>query len=154
MELCDALDEKLVFLDIENLDKRAVLKKMSDKISDLCGVPEDRILDALISREELTSTGIGSGLAIPHARISGIHEHYLAFGRSVHGMDYEAVDGKPVYILFLLLSPPESIAQHLQFLARLSKYLHDTSFREKLLRVREEKKVIEIIREKARVHSK
>lgn len=152
INLSDVLKEELVTLNLDAHSKDEVLSGFCRQASLVSGIEEHRLRKLLDTREELSSTAIGSGLAIPHARVDGLSSHLLGFARSIQGIDFDAVDGKPVYLLFLLFSPKDLAGEHLRFLAKLSKYLHDTSFREKLLRVREYPQLIEILKEKSEAY--
>jgi PTS system nitrogen regulatory IIA component len=92
----------------------------------------EKAVEILQQRENLGSTGIGDGVAIPHGKISDIKELVVAFGRSKDGIDFGAIDGKPVHIFFLLLAPDNSAGQHLKALAKISKMLKTVNFRKKL----------------------
>ena len=86
------------------------------------------IIDILKQRESLGSTGIGDGVAIPHGKISDIHDIVMAFGRSEDGIAFDSLDGKPVHLFFMVLAPENSAGQHLKILAKISKMLKDESF--------------------------
>jgi nitrogen PTS system EIIA component len=92
------------------------------------------ILDILKQRENLGSTGIGDGVAIPHAKISDLKDIVVAFGRSKEGIAYDSIDSKPVHLFFMLLAPESSAGQHLKILAKISKMLKDDGFRNNLLK--------------------
>lgn len=92
-----------------------------------------KAIDVLLQREKLGSTGIGEGVAIPHGKVSDLQELVVAFGRSKKGIDFDAIDGKPVHLFFLLLAPEGSTGQHLKALARISKMLKTPNFRKTLL---------------------
>lgn len=92
-----------------------------------------KAIDVLQQREKLGSTGIGDGVAIPHGRVSDLHELVVAFGRSHQGIAFDAIDGKPVHLFFLLLAPENSTGQHLKALAKISKMIKTTNFRKKLI---------------------
>ncbi|MFO7570285.1 MAG: PTS sugar transporter subunit IIA [Smithellaceae bacterium] len=92
----------------------------------------EKAVEVLQQRENLGSTGIGDGVAIPHGKISDIRELVVAFGRSQNGIDFGAIDGKPVFLFFLLLAPENSAGQHLKALAKISKMLKTVNFRKKL----------------------
>lgn len=92
----------------------------------------EKAVEILQQRENLGSTGIGDGVAIPHGKIADIKELVVAFGRSKDGIDFGAIDGKPVHIFFLLLAPENSAGQHLKALAKISKMLKTVNFRKKL----------------------
>jgi nitrogen PTS system EIIA component len=92
------------------------------------------VVDILKKRENLGSTGIGEGVAIPHGKISDIDDIIIAFGKSTEGIAYDSIDGKPVHLLFLLLAPENTASQHLKILANISRMLKEINFREKLLK--------------------
>ncbi len=92
-----------------------------------------KAIDVLQQREKLGSTGIGDGVAIPHGKVSDLQDLVVAFGRSKKGVDFDAIDGKPVYLFFLLLAPENSTGQHLKALAKISKMLKTPNFRKKLI---------------------
>jgi len=91
------------------------------------------VMEVLQQREKLGSTGIGDGVAIPHGKIPELSELVVAFGRSKEGISFDSIDGRPVYIFFLLLAPENSAGQHLKILAKISKMLKVVDFRKKLM---------------------
>jgi mannitol/fructose-specific phosphotransferase system IIA component (Ntr-type) len=109
-----------------------------EAIEELChglegrpGIPDRAAcVGAVCAREELTGTGTGGGLAIPHARLSGLERPVLVFGRSVGGIDWDAPDGEPVHVMFLLLSPVEDHGLQLQILAALARGLSHGAVRD------------------------
>jgi PTS system nitrogen regulatory IIA component len=108
-------------------------------------IHEAKIMEVLMQRESLGSTGIGDGVAIPHGKIADLNEIVVGFGRSLEGIDYNALDGKPVHLLFLLLAPEDSAGQHLKVLAKISKMLKDVQFRKKLLKAKSQRDLYKII---------
>jgi PTS system nitrogen regulatory IIA component len=103
------------------------------------------IIEILKQRENLGSTGIGEGVAIPHGKISALNDIIVAFGRSIEGVAFDSLDGKPVHLLFLLLAPENSAGQHLKILAKISKMLKDINFRKKLLKAKSQSDLYKII---------
>jgi len=123
-------------LELTSTTREAVLEELVAHIPQLAARPEARhkLLQALLEREHLHSTGIGDGIALPHARealADVVDEPVLVFGRHAGGIAYNAVDGKPVRLFFLLLAP--SITQHLAMLARISRLLRNEALRKALL---------------------
>jgi PTS system nitrogen regulatory IIA component len=104
-----------------------------------------KVIEVLQQRENLGSTGIGEGLAIPHGKISTLDEIVVAFGRSKKGVDFDSLDGKPVHIFFLLLAPENSVGQHLKALAKISKMLKTANFRQKLIETDSKKDLYKLI---------
>ena len=127
---------KIEFLN-ENLLSNTKADVLAELISVLMnsGLKIDKVkaIDVLQHREKLGSTGIGDGVAIPHGKVTDIHEIVVAFGRSSQGIDFDAIDGKPVHLFFLLLAPESSTGQHLKALAKISKMLKTPHFRKKLM---------------------
>jgi PTS system nitrogen regulatory IIA component len=115
-------------------NKRDVLGELIEvMIESGLKIDSAKAIDVLLQREKLGSTGIGEGVAIPHGKVSDLQELVVAFGRSKKGIDFDAIDGKPVHLFFLLLAPEGSTGQHLKALARISKMLKTTNFRKTLL---------------------
>ncbi len=96
-------------------------------------IDTEKILEAILKRESLESTGIGNGIAIPHAQIESLNKFYLALGLSEKGIDFCAVDEKPVKIVFLVLSGNKDKILYIRILARLARLLHNNQFRTNLL---------------------
>jgi len=93
----------------------------------------ESVVNVLLEREKLGSTGIGDGIAIPHGKHRDLDDLMISFGRSPEGIDFDAMDGKPVHIFFLLMAPEKSTGQHLKVLAKISRMLKDGKFREDLM---------------------
>ncbi len=133
MNMKDALKESCVIADLKGRTKEEVLTelvtalKASGAVSDV-----EETITVILEREKLGSTGIGEGIAIPHGKMKGIDSILCAFGRSKEGVDFDAVDNKPVHILFLLLAPDDSAGLHIQMLSRISRILRDSTFRKHL----------------------
>ena len=124
MKIQDILSQDSVWVEKNVLPKRKMLEKMAHIAAEKTGQAEAVILDALIERERLGTTGIGRGVAIPHSPIPKLKKIFCAFVKSTP-MDFEATDGKPVEFLFLLLVPPNAGADHLKALAKLSRILRN-----------------------------
>src|SRR6185369_12611528 len=91
-----------------------------------------RLVEVLLEREELGSTAIGEGIAIPHGKLAGVGNVVAAFGRSTGGIDFDSLDGNPTRLFVLLVAPEDSAGVHLKALARVSRLLKDKGFRERL----------------------
>ncbi|MGN0920074.1 MAG: PTS sugar transporter subunit IIA [Alphaproteobacteria bacterium] len=124
MKIQDILTQDSIWVEKNVLPKKKMLEKMAYLAAEKTGAPKAVILDALIERERLGTTGIGRGVAIPHSPIPTLQKIFCAFVKSAP-MDFEATDGKPVQFLFLLLVPPNAGADHLKALAKLSRLLRD-----------------------------
>jgi PTS system nitrogen regulatory IIA component len=136
MKLSDFLSPERVLANIEAQNKRDALKEISEFVST---VEKDdvltakRLFNAILDREELGSTGIGDGVAIPHAKIHGLKNLCACFARSQDGVDFKAIDSEPVRLIFMLLVPENSAGIHLKALARISRVLKERDFREQLI---------------------
>jgi len=134
MKISDLFHEDMVIAELRGTTKQQVLEEMVQRLA--VRHPEidtAELLKVLLEREKLGSTGIGNGIAIPHGKVEKINDILLAFGRSKQGIPFDALDGKPVYLIFLLVAPANSAGAHLKALARLSRLLKDKQFRETLL---------------------
>ena len=112
--------------------KKQLLQEMSQRAAELTGLPAHLILGTLLERERLGSTGIGDGIAIPHGKFEQLDRLHGLFARLETGLDFEAVDDRPVDLVFLLLAPADAGADHLRALAQISRLLRDPDFRQKL----------------------
>jgi PTS system fructose-specific IIA component/PTS system nitrogen regulatory IIA component len=131
MDLTDFLIEKALVPELQAKDKEAVIKELVRSLTKTNAIKADdesSVVDALMKREELGSTGIGQGVAVPHARHPAIKELVGVFGHSTGGVDFNALDGEPVHAIFLLLSPVASSGEHLQALALISRMLRNDNF--------------------------
>jgi PTS system nitrogen regulatory IIA component len=95
-------------------------------------IDADRLLEVLIEREALQSTGIGEGVAIPHGKMAGLDRLVASFARSPEGVDFESIDGQATHHFFLLVVPEHSGGQYLKALARISRFFRDAAFRQAL----------------------
>ena len=125
MNISNILTEKNVFLGLKSGSKREFLQDLAQKASEASGIDALTIFDSIMERENLGSTGFGSGTALPHSRFSGLDKVYAFFLKPSYPMDFDAIDNKPVDLVFLLMSPEGSGADHLTALAMLSRILKD-----------------------------
>jgi nitrogen PTS system EIIA component len=124
VEITDLVTPERAIISLQARSKPHLLIELARRAATATGLPQKRIADALQARESLGSTGVGAGIAIPHARIAGIGQFYGLFVRLRPSIDYDAVDGQPVDLVFLLLIPANS-KEHLQALAAISRRLRD-----------------------------
>ncbi len=114
--------------------KKAVLISLVDLlVSNHPELDREQLLQVLLKREELRSTGIEEGVAFPHGRVAGLDTLVACFGRCRQGVDFDSFDGKPTYFFFVLLIPEQAQGSHLKALARLNRLFQDVSFRERIL---------------------
>lgn len=137
-----------IVLSLEAGSKREALQELADAAS--AGLPDlsrDQVLQVLQERENLGSTGIGEGIAIPHGKLKGIDRIVICFGRSRTGVPFDAVDGKPVHLFFVLLTPQSAAREYLHTLAQLSRFLKNPSVRARLLQAGSAEELSAIFRE-------
>lgn len=125
MNISDIMDKSRIYVAFKPMNKRELLQEMADAASKVVNVDSRTIFDSLLERENLGSTGFGSGTAIPHARLNNIDKPYVFLVKTENAVDFEAVDKKPVDLAFLLLSPEDNGADHLTALALVSRILKD-----------------------------
>ena len=148
MKITDILDESSVIQDLRAITKKGVLEELSHVLVERGKLPDqEKVVEVLLEREKLGSTGIGDGIAIPHGQMKGIKELVISFGRSIKGVDFESIDNKPTHLFFLLVAPENSAGVHLKALARISRLLKDSSFRNRLMEARDRKDLFMIIAE-------
>lgn len=133
MVLTQILQPTCVKAPLEGKDKNSVITELVDLL-DANGLLLDRnaALEAVFAREQTRSTGIGSGIAIPHGKCNAVKELVMAVGVAHEPIDFESVDGKPVTIVILLVSPADQTGPHIQALARISRLMLDQRFKESL----------------------
>ena len=148
MKVMDILARDAVILDLGVQSKREVLATMSNALAKVePQIEAGRLLEVLLEREALQSTGIGEGVAIPHGKMVGLDRLVASFARSHEGVDFEAIDGQPTHHFFLLVVPEHSGGQYLKALARISRFFRDPTFRQKLSEVESLEDVIHAIEE-------
>ncbi len=148
--LSELVSAATINLNLQGGDREAVLGELAGQIPQLAGQPaaREKLLQALRDREQLHSTGIGDGIALPHARnglVGLVNQSVIVFGRHPKGIAYGAIDGAPTRLFFLLIAP--TVTQHLGILARLSRVLREPKLRQALLTVDRPEKVISLLRE-------
>ena len=146
MKIKDILDEASIIQDLRSTNKKGVLEELSNVLVERGKLPDrDKVVEVLLDREKLGSTGIGDGIAIPHGKMKGIKELATSFGRSIKGVNFESIDNKPTYLFFLLVAPENSAGIHLKALARISRLLKDPSFRNRLMEGRDREDLFRVI---------
>jgi nitrogen PTS system EIIA component len=132
MEIADILQPNGVIANLRAANKRQALQELAKRAAQLSGKHERAIFDVLLERERLGTTGIGHGTAVPHGRMPDLTQIHGVFARLEKPVDFEAIDNQPVDLIFLLLTPANSGADHLKALARISRLLRDKAMCDKL----------------------
>jgi len=147
MKITEFLDKRGIKMDVESSEKEDVLKELVDVLAEVKDVGDKKlILKALIDRENLGSTGIGQGIAIPHGKTDKVKEIVAVLGVSRKGVNFDALDGESVYLFFLLVAPKDNPGPHLKALAQISRLLRDSFFCELIKRCQTPEEVFELIR--------
>lgn len=132
MQLGDFLDFDAITTRLSGGNKKSLLQQLANLAAQRLGIMPAEILATLTEREQLGSTGFGQGVAIPHGKIEGLSRIYCLFARLSEPLDYKAIDGRPVDLVFLLLSPPDAGAEHLKALAAISRVTRHRQTLEKM----------------------
>ena len=146
MKIMDILVRDAVILDVESGAKEGLLAEMARALAkSVPALDPDRLLEVLMEREALQSTGIGEGVAIPHGKIAGLETLVASFARCREGLDFDSIDGQPTQLFFLLVVPEHSGGAHLKALARISRFFRDSEFRDKLVQAESVESVLDAI---------
>jgi PTS system nitrogen regulatory IIA component len=130
------------------VDKRSILKELSSVLVKPCQVASaEELIQVLLDREKLGSTGIGEGIAIPHGRLKKLNTFLISFGRSKKGVDFDSIDRKPTQLFFLVMAPENSAVENLKLLSRIVTLLKDASFKKSLMEAKTQKEIFQIISE-------
>lgn len=149
MKFCDIISEDCVVLDLPRKNKKSVIEAMCKKLKKIHGIEisAKAICDKVCEREKLGTTGIGGGIAIPHARIKGLEKVFVMVGIVKDGMNYEAVDGQPVHVVVLIVAPEGSVDEYANLLAMATSLARDPHLANFLKTCKSEKEVIETLRQ-------
>ncbi len=132
MEMTDLIDPGSVVTNLRVTSKKQALQELAKRAAELTAQPEWAILEVLIERERLGTTGVGNGIAIPHGKLPGLDRLYALFARLETPIDFDAIDEQPVDLICVLLAPETAGADLLKALAQVSRLLHDRAICEKL----------------------
>jgi PTS system nitrogen regulatory IIA component len=146
MRIIDILSKDSI---VENLTSRSKKEVIQELVKALPKgrYDSDKLVQILLEREKLGSTGIGDGVAIPHGKLGDIDKLMASFGRSKKGVDFDALDGSPTHLFFLLVAPENSAGIHLKALAKISRLFKDGQFRNALMSAKDKEEIYDIIKE-------
>jgi PTS system nitrogen regulatory IIA component len=131
-DLSDLLAAEAILPRLLATSRRQALQQLTEALAKAAGIDARAAFDAVLIRERLSGTGMGEGVAIPHASVPGVARPIGAFARLEPAQDFDALDGRPADLVFLLLSPPDRGADHLKAFARISRFMRRADMREKL----------------------
>ena len=150
MNIMGFLDDQAVSTDVRAQTKEEVIRELVQLLVQSGAIKEkdvNKLVQILMKRESLGSTGIGQGVAIPHGKSDCVTRLVGAFGVSRTGVNFDSLDGEPVALFFLLVAPEDSAGPHLKALARISRLLKDKHFRDELRAAKDDKTLLKILRE-------
>ena len=141
MELADILAERAVLFCTDIKTKRQLFEQLSGRAAEITGRPESDILQSILNREELGSTGLGNGIAIPHGKVAGLKGVTALFARLAEPIEFDAMDDQPVDLVVMLLAPTGAGADHLKALSRVARLLRTETVVDELRRLEEPDKL-------------
>ena len=148
MELSDYLSESGTLMNISGRNKQEIIRHLVDLLTKTVRIKDvEDIIQKLEEREAQKTTGIGSGIAIPHCKSPEVHDVHIVIGISKEGIDFQSLDQQPVHFFFLLVAPEKGGSEHLKASAKIVRLFRDKSFREKLLSLNSAKEVLACIKE-------
>ena len=146
MTLLDILSADSTLVDLKGETKEDIIAELVDTLAVGDAISDrDKVLQAVLEREKIMSTGIGDGIAIPHGKSDAVEKLVAALGTQRRGVDFEALDGEPAYVFFLLVSPANVSGPHIKALARISRLLKNDDFKKMLIAAETAAEIIEII---------
>lgn len=153
MDLSDLISQDAVVANLKATSKKQALQVLAGKAANLLDLEERKVLDLLMERERLGTTGVGNGVGIPHAKVPGVEKPCGVFARLEHAVDFDAIDDQPVDLVFLLLAPEGAGAEHLKALARVSRMFRNKALCEKLRGSRDKTAIFALLSEPAETHA-
>lgn len=134
MKIADVLERKTIITNLEAKSKPEVIEELAERISSVfTNINQERLVEVLMEREKLCSTAVDSGVAIPHAKLSGISNIIAGFGRSAAGIDFDSLDAKKTHLFIVVIAPENSTGSHIQLLARISKIFRNPELRAEIM---------------------
>ncbi len=153
MGLSDLVDVSAVLPSLKANSKKQLLQLLAEKAAAATGLPERVIFDTILQRERLGSTGVGNGIAIQHGKLAGVDKIFGVFARLEQPVDFEALDDRPVDLVFLLLAPEGAGADHLKALSRIARVLRDNDTVQKIRNTKDAAAIFALLSETATPHA-
>lgn len=148
MKVSDLLNTKVVLTELNSSKKEDVINEMIDLFrNDIRVTDLEKVRDAVLERENIMSTGVGKGFAIPHGKTSAVTDIIGAFVKTSKDIAYDSLDGKPVNLIFLLVGKDTLVSTHIKLLSRISRLMNKDDFRERLLESKSPEDIIAIFNE-------
>ena len=147
MKVLDLLSKNNIIADLEGQNKEDVINELIDLFKEDPRVIDlEKVRDAVLEREKIMSTGVGKGFAIPHGKTNAVNDILAAFGKTGRPVEYDSLDGHPVYLVFLLVGKDNLVSKHIKLLSRISRMMNKDEFREKLIKAKSSEEILDIFR--------
>jgi nitrogen PTS system EIIA component len=148
MKIDEILSKDSIIPNLVGTNKEEVLREITDFLQNLKLIKnKETLLNTLMEREKLGSTGIGENVAIPHGKSDELSQIIIVFGRSLEGVDFESLDQKPVHFVCMVIAPSNSTGQHLKALARISRLFKNQNLRENILKLQDANQIYSLLLE-------
>ncbi|MCH7721716.1 MAG: PTS sugar transporter subunit IIA [Bacteroidetes bacterium] len=148
MKVSELLEERFILTDFKSDDKKDIINELIDLHKEDNNVNDlEKVRTAIHDREKEMSTGIGKGFAIPHGKTNAVNDVIVSFGKTTSDIDYEALDGNPVHLVFLLVGKVDLVSKYIKLLSRISRVMNKDDFRDKLLNAKTKDEIINIFKE-------
>ncbi len=149
MQLSEILNEDRICMNLKTRTKREAIRELAEIAAKNGQVNQvDTLIDALMVREQIQTTGIGYGMAIPHATAEGVRGMILVLGISKEGVEFESLDHQPVHLIFLLAGEPRLQTSFLSILSKISRFFRKEEFRSEVLKAKDPKTILKLIQQK------
>ena len=147
MKVLDLLNKNCIVADLKGQTKEDVINELINLFKDDSRVIDlEKVRDAVLEREKIMSTGVGKGFAIPHGKTNAVTDILAAFGKTTRPIEYDSLDGHPVYLVFLLVGKDNLVSKHIKLLSRISRMMNKDEFREKLIQAKDSEDILEIFK--------
>lgn len=153
MDLSDLVEVSAIMPTLKANSKKQLLQLLAEKAASVTGLPERVVFDTILQRERLGSTGVGNGIAIPHGKLAGVSKIFGVFARLEQPVDFDALDDRPVDLVFLLLAPEGAGADHLKALSRIARVLRDSETLTKIRATRDASAIFALLSQTATPHA-
>lgn len=145
MKVSEILSKEFIIAELNSIDKESAINELIDLFKNDSRVDDiEKVRQAVLDREKIMSTGVGKGFAIPHGKTDSVKEIIAAFGRKKDGIEYDALDGNPVNLIFLLVGRDTMISAHIKLLSRVSRMMNKDDFRLRLLNAETSEEIMNV----------
>jgi len=148
MKVFELLEEKFILTDLKSYKKEDIINELIDlHAEDVNVIDLELIRSSVLKREEEQSTGVGEGFAVPHGKCEAVRDILVSFGKSDKPIDYNALDGQPVHLIFLIVGEENQVGKYIKLLGRISRLMNKDDFRQKLIEAKSKSEILKIFEE-------